>query len=266
MGADAAPRVEVEGVARRGARARASTSSWSATSPGCAPSSTALGAERRERIVVRHAPEVITMHDAPSMAVKQKKKSSMRICFDLVKAGEVDAVVSAGQLGRHDGLRPVRAGAAARRRAARHRDHLPDAQPASARCSTWAPTSIRSRRVLAQFARARLGLRAPAARQGAPPGGPAVERLRGAQGHGADARGAPAPGPRVPERRRPTSTTSATSRGATSSRGEVDVVVTDGFTGNVAAQERRGRGRGDPRDGARGGHALGAPGASWAPR
>ncbi len=39
------------------------------------------------------------MHDAPSMAVKQKKKSSMRVCFDLVKAGEADAVVSAGNSG-----------------------------------------------------------------------------------------------------------------------------------------------------------------------
>ncbi|HXT96217.1 MAG TPA: phosphate acyltransferase PlsX [Polyangia bacterium] len=98
MGSDAAPRVEVEGVvaalrARRGidvllvgdeARLRAELK--------------ALGAEDA-RIEVRHAPEVITMHDAPSMAVKQKKKSSMRVCFDMVKAGEADAVVSAGNSG-----------------------------------------------------------------------------------------------------------------------------------------------------------------------
>ena len=106
----------------------------------------ALGRRGRRASSVRHAPEVITMDDAPSMAVKQKKKSSMRVCFDLVKAGEADAVVSAGQLGRDDGLRPVRAGAAARRRAPGDRHHLPDARPASARCSTWAPTSIPSRR------------------------------------------------------------------------------------------------------------------------
>ena len=29
------------------------------------------------------------MHDAPSIAVKQKKRSSMRVCFDLLKAKEV---------------------------------------------------------------------------------------------------------------------------------------------------------------------------------
>jgi glycerol-3-phosphate acyltransferase PlsX len=48
---------------------------------------------------VHHAPEVITMHDAPAVAVRQKKRSSMRACFDLVKAGEVDALVSAGNSG-----------------------------------------------------------------------------------------------------------------------------------------------------------------------
>src|SRR4029078_577320 len=46
-----------------------------------------------------HAPDVITMDDAPSMAVKQKKKSSMRMCFDLVRSAEADAVVSAGNSG-----------------------------------------------------------------------------------------------------------------------------------------------------------------------
>jgi glycerol-3-phosphate acyltransferase PlsX len=58
-----------------------------------------LGAKDKDSIVIRHAPDVITMHDSPSMAVKQKKQSSMRVCFDLVKAGEADAVVSAGNSG-----------------------------------------------------------------------------------------------------------------------------------------------------------------------
>lgn len=48
---------------------------------------------------IRHTPEAITTHDAPSMAVKGKKQSSMRLCFDMVKAGEMDAVVSAGNSG-----------------------------------------------------------------------------------------------------------------------------------------------------------------------
>ena len=53
----------------------------------------------RDRIELRHAPEVIGMEDPPSIAVKQKNQSSMRICFDLAKTGEVDAVVSAGNSG-----------------------------------------------------------------------------------------------------------------------------------------------------------------------
>lgn len=99
MGADAAPRVEVEGVA-----AAVSENEIDVVLVGDEPRVRAVldalgpGAGR-ERIEVRHAPEVIAMDDPPSIAVKQKKKSSMRICFDLAKAGEVDAVVSAGNSG-----------------------------------------------------------------------------------------------------------------------------------------------------------------------
>ncbi len=50
-------------------------------------------------LVVRHASQVVRMDDAPSAAVKSKRDSSMRVCFDLVKAGEADAVVSAGNSG-----------------------------------------------------------------------------------------------------------------------------------------------------------------------
>jgi glycerol-3-phosphate acyltransferase PlsX len=97
MGSDAAPRVEVEGVLAA-VRARGMKVTLVGDEPRLRAELAALGGSR-EPIVVRHAPEVITMHDSPSMAVKQKKKSSMRVCFDLVKSGEVDAVVSAGNSG-----------------------------------------------------------------------------------------------------------------------------------------------------------------------
>jgi phosphate acyltransferase len=48
---------------------------------------------------IRHATQVVTMDDPPASPVRQKKDSSMRVCFDLVKAGEADAVVSAGNSG-----------------------------------------------------------------------------------------------------------------------------------------------------------------------
>jgi glycerol-3-phosphate acyltransferase PlsX len=39
------------------------------------------------------------MDEAPAIAFRHKKASSLRVCFDLAKAGEVDAVVSAGNSG-----------------------------------------------------------------------------------------------------------------------------------------------------------------------
>lgn len=51
------------------------------------------------RLTIRHASQIITMDDAPAAAVRAKKDSSMRVCFDLVKAGQADAVVSAGNSG-----------------------------------------------------------------------------------------------------------------------------------------------------------------------
>lgn len=50
-------------------------------------------------ISVKHAGEVIGMHDSASDAVRKKKDSSIRVSFDLVKNGEADAVVSAGNSG-----------------------------------------------------------------------------------------------------------------------------------------------------------------------
>jgi phosphate acyltransferase len=51
------------------------------------------------RIAVQHASQVITMDDAPASAVRGKKDSSMRVAFDLVKEKKTDAVVSAGNSG-----------------------------------------------------------------------------------------------------------------------------------------------------------------------
>ena len=51
------------------------------------------------RIEVVHASEVIEMHDSPVQAVRRKKDSSMTRAIDLVKTGQADAVVSAGNTG-----------------------------------------------------------------------------------------------------------------------------------------------------------------------
>ncbi len=50
-------------------------------------------------ITVHHAGEVVGMHDSASDAVRKKKDSSIRVAFNLVKEGRADAVVSAGNSG-----------------------------------------------------------------------------------------------------------------------------------------------------------------------
>jgi len=52
-----------------------------------------------DRIDVTHASEVINMSDSPSVALRHKKDSSMRVAINLVKNGEADACVSAGNTG-----------------------------------------------------------------------------------------------------------------------------------------------------------------------
>jgi len=55
----------------------------------------------RDRVIIRHTTEVIEMDEkmAPTQAVRTKKDSSMCVAIDLVKSGEAMAVVSAGNTG-----------------------------------------------------------------------------------------------------------------------------------------------------------------------
>ncbi len=50
-------------------------------------------------ITVVHAPEVVAMGEAPSAALRKKRDSSIAAAIQLVKAGEADAIVSAGNTG-----------------------------------------------------------------------------------------------------------------------------------------------------------------------
>ncbi|HET7262738.1 MAG TPA: phosphate acyltransferase PlsX [Casimicrobiaceae bacterium] len=53
----------------------------------------------RQRVDVRAATETVDMDEAPADALRRKKDSSMRVAIDLVKAGTADACVSAGNTG-----------------------------------------------------------------------------------------------------------------------------------------------------------------------
>lgn len=50
-------------------------------------------------IVVRHASQLVRMDESPTQALRVKKDSSMRVAINLVKQGEADACVSAGNTG-----------------------------------------------------------------------------------------------------------------------------------------------------------------------
>jgi glycerol-3-phosphate acyltransferase PlsX len=51
------------------------------------------------RLAIRHAGEVVGMDESPALALRAKKDSSMRVAIDLVGGGEADACVSAGNTG-----------------------------------------------------------------------------------------------------------------------------------------------------------------------
>lgn len=58
-----------------------------------------LGSTEDTRVSVRHASEIVAMDESPALAIRNKKDSSMRVAIDLVKSGEADACVSAGNTG-----------------------------------------------------------------------------------------------------------------------------------------------------------------------
>lgn len=99
MGSDRAPAPEVAGAIR----AVRSDTALTVTLVGDAPRLRALlGSEDTadaRRVEVVHASEVVTMHDHPGQAFRQKPDSSMRVAVARVASGEGDAVVSAGNSG-----------------------------------------------------------------------------------------------------------------------------------------------------------------------
>jgi phosphate acyltransferase len=48
---------------------------------------------------VHHASQVVEMEDHPSIALRRKKDSSLRVACELVRSGEADALISAGNSG-----------------------------------------------------------------------------------------------------------------------------------------------------------------------
>jgi glycerol-3-phosphate acyltransferase PlsX len=235
MGGDAAPLPEVEG-ALDAVRAGHAEVVLVGDEPRLRRELERLGAPGHPALRIQHASEVITMADPPAQAAKAKKDSSMRIAFDLVKRGQAKAVVSAGNSGavmacglfvwgRTDGVDrpgivttfPTRRGACA----------LVD-MGANTECRpiTLAHFAVLGAvyvRVLHQKARARVGLLS----NGTEPG-KGTDLTRGAH--------------RLLDSVRGKSDFEFVGyiEGRDIFSGDVDVVVTDGFTGNVLLKASEG--------------------------
>jgi glycerol-3-phosphate acyltransferase PlsX len=99
MGSDRAPAPEVSGALR----AVRASSVLDVELVGDAPRLEAeladAGCTSDDRITVIHASEVVTTHDHPAQAFRNKPDSSMRIAVTRVHEGRADAVVSAGNSG-----------------------------------------------------------------------------------------------------------------------------------------------------------------------
>ncbi len=97
MGGDHAPRVEVEGaiLAARELGVRVLLVGVETQ----VRSELARHRYRALPIEIVHAPEVIAMTDSPSQAFRRKKESSLHVAARLVRDGQADALVSAGNTG-----------------------------------------------------------------------------------------------------------------------------------------------------------------------
>lgn len=97
MGGDLAPAATVEG-ALRAHRERGLEVVLVGDEPRLRAELSRLGAGASE-LRVHHASQVVGMGEHPGQALRKKKDSSLRVSFDLCKAGQVAGVVSAGNSG-----------------------------------------------------------------------------------------------------------------------------------------------------------------------
>ena len=98
MGADFGPTVVVEG-ALSAARDLGIASVIVGKEDEIKPLLRKFGCEGNPKISIHHAPEVITMDDSPSSAIRGKPRASIRVAFELVRDGKASAVVSPGNTG-----------------------------------------------------------------------------------------------------------------------------------------------------------------------
>jgi glycerol-3-phosphate acyltransferase PlsX len=98
MGGDYGPTVVVEGAVQA-ARELGLSSVLVGREDEIREQLNRLDAEDDPHIFVSHAPEVITMEDSPATAIRRKRNSSIGQAFELVREGKASSVLSAGNTG-----------------------------------------------------------------------------------------------------------------------------------------------------------------------
>lgn len=99
MGGDDAPRAIVEGALLAVRECRAIECLYLVGDERAIQAEIARCGGNPGRVEIRHAAEVIGMGESPATAVRRKKDSSINRSMDLVKNGEADAVFAAGSTG-----------------------------------------------------------------------------------------------------------------------------------------------------------------------
>ena len=100
MGGDAAPGVNVDGAVQALSRMDFLKKLFLVGDESVLKAQRdAAGIGSNSKLEIVHAPEVVGMDESGLAAVRQKKNSSMSISVDLVKKGDADAVLSAGNTG-----------------------------------------------------------------------------------------------------------------------------------------------------------------------
>jgi phosphate acyltransferase len=97
MGGDLAPSATIEG-ALRARRERGVEVILVGDEPRVRTELRRLGAGTNE-LRIRHASQVVEMDEHPGQALRKKKDSSIRVCFEMCKVGEAAGMVSAGNSG-----------------------------------------------------------------------------------------------------------------------------------------------------------------------
>ncbi|MDP1808179.1 MAG: phosphate acyltransferase PlsX [Actinomycetota bacterium] len=94
MGGDSAPEQNV-----RGALLAAADKKLQIILVGDAEAIKPYLSDQPDNVLIRHAPDVIGMHEPPVQAVRKKTQSSLVVAANLVKVGQADALLSAGNTG-----------------------------------------------------------------------------------------------------------------------------------------------------------------------